>query len=358
MKIGILTFQWANNYGALLQAYALCQRLAAMGHAATVIDYTPENCRAPYWKGWGLNCGRQMPANALRRYRFEQFRRKVLPLSRACNDATELKALAASLDTVIVGSDQVWNGHIVGTADRHYFLDFVSPEKTGIASYAACFGDPSQPGHTTAAAREFLPRFHYVSARNEMSAELVRANGNREAAIVTDPTMLHDFSGIQGTPPVSGHYIAAYYVSPDHAPEGRGVIREIANRLGLPVISVGSDRKVLGADESYVQAGPAEWVNALRHASFICTDSFHGTIFALKFRKPFVVWPGYRTGRLTHLLGACGIPERLLGQENRVDTGALAQRVIDFDAVESRLAPWIDASNAYLRDVFAVRSAG
>ena len=349
MNVGILTFQWANNYGALLQAHALCQALKSLGHQPRLIRFTPKNSRAPRWKGWGLNCGREMPAFARKRFRFERFRNNTLCLTRPCDTTAELLRISRKLDALIVGSDQVWNGHIVGPDVARYFCDFVSSEDCTLISYAATFGDADQPHFTLHAAREHLPKFHHLSVRDDLTARLVEDLAGRRAELVVDPTLLHDFSDFPVKAPVTGPYIACYYVSSEHKAIGREVVQRTRDALGLPVVAIGARKDELGADHSLAGIGPIEWVQAIHGASYLCTDSFHGTIFALKSETPFTAWRGHRPGRLSHLLDPCGLGERLLGDGAIECASELAGKSISFAATNACLAPHVDRSLEYLR---------
>jgi hypothetical protein len=248
---------------------------------------------------------------------------------------------------VIVGSDQVWNGNIVQADAEQYFLGFVGHNPCRRISYAACFGERDQPPQTVAAAGRLLPGFDRISVRNEMSATLVRELSGRDSQVVLDPSLLHDYRNLVPGVPKAAGYIAVYYVSGAHAAAGRDIVGEARRRLRLPVISFGADRRVLHGDRDILSAGPLEWIRLLQQASFICTDSFHGTAFALKFRKPFLAWPGLRVERLESLLTLCGLRERLQ-VTGAADTADLVTTAIDFDGVSAKLAPHVERSLAFL----------
>ena len=350
MNVGILTFHFANNPGALLQAYGLCKRVEELGHTVRVIDYTPPNCRLPWWQGWGLRHG--TPGVGLGRLRFDRFRSGRLPLTQKSPTAGGLRSLATQFNAVIVGSDQVWNGNIVQADAEQYFLGFVGHDSCRRISYAACFGERDQPPRTIAAAGRLLPCFDRISVRNEMSAALVRELSGRDSQVVLDPSLLHDYRGLVPAAPKPAGYIAVYYVSGAHAAAGRDIVREVRRRLRLPVISFGTDRRRLHGDRDILSAGPLEWIRLLHQASFICTDSFHATAFALKFRKPFLAWPGLRVGRLESLLTLCGLRDRLLATDP-ANIADLATTAIDFDGVFARLAPHVTRSLAFLESALS-----
>jgi hypothetical protein len=350
MNVGLLTFHWANNPGALLQAYGLSKSIEGLGHTVRVIDYTPPSWRLPWWQGWGLRHG--TPGVALGRLRFDRFRSGRLPRTDESRTAERLPSLATQFNAVIVGSDQVWNGNIVPADAAQYFLGFVGHNPCRRISYAACFGERDQPPQTIAAAGRLLPAFDRISVRDELSATLVRELSGRDSQLVLDPSLLHDYRGLVPDVPKPSGYIAVYYVSQAHAAAGRDIVGEARKRLRLPVISFGADRRIIHGDRDILSAGPLEWIRLLHQASFICTDSFHATAFALKFRKPFLAWPGLRVGRLESLLTLCGLSERLqvTGRANIAD---LVTRAIDFDGVSARLAPHVGRSLAFLESALS-----
>lgn len=337
MKVGILTFHWANNYGAVLQAYALCHVLNDMGHQVRFIDYAPESLRLRGWQGWGLRSGKELPARALWRMRFAWFRQRYLPTTRRCRTKEALNQVARGFDAVIVGSDQVWNGNIAATFDPTYFLDFVEDASCRKISYAACFGTPEQPEECLAKAGEFLKRFHALSARNEMSAHLAESLSGKKPDIVVDPTLLHEFDELVAPAPRSNGYIAAYYLAEPHLATGIKILKILKKNLGLPIVLVGVNTPVAWADDCITSAGPIQWLKIFQGASFVCTDSFHGTVFSTKLRKPFIAWPGYRPERIRDFLRSCGLENRLVVEPQLEQLQQLIKTEIDFSFVSRRL---------------------
>ena len=353
MKVGVLTFHWADNYGAVLQAHGLCQTLNRLGHTVRLINYVLPAERVRWWRGWGLRGG--SPLHALRRLRYDKFRRHHLPLTRPCQTAEDLRAISVEFDAVIVGSDQVWNGHMLKFNDAPYFLDFVDVRRCRRISYAACFGERNQPRQTLEAAALMLRDFSSISVRNEMSADLVRDLSGREVALVLDPSLLHDYWDVCKPEAKKSGYIAAYcFSSPaDCFAIGQNVMRTARRRLQLPIVAVGPDAMDGHGDSAIVSAGPSEWLRLLHGASFICTDSFHGTSFAVKYRKPFITWSGPRPARISSFLDTCGLRSRLVGSGESFAPEELLETPIDYDAVFERLLPHINTSRTFLENALA-----
>lgn len=360
MKVGILTFHWAYNYGAVLQAYGLYKVLKRLGHEVRFINYAPPSIYVRFWRGWGFRSGRQMPLHALRRLRFDWFRRLYLPESRRYRTAENLRTMAADFDAVIVGSDQVWNWHNFNAFDGTYFLDFI-PNRSQCRriSYAACFGDPRQPAQAAELSGSLLHRFDFLSVRNKMSAELVRNFSDREAEVVLDPTMLYDYEELLAVKPAMQPYIAAYFLSHERIEVASKILCRIRERLQVPVVAIGADQNTVSGDKIEVSVGPSEWLRLLHGAAFICTNSFHGTIFAVKFQKPFIAWSteslrGVRgPARINDFLGVSGLHDRLV---ETADSAALDNRFktpIDYEVVGKKLSPHIDRSRSFLEKSLA-----
>lgn len=350
MNLGILTFHWAYNYGALLQAHGLAQVLRSSGHKIEFINYAPPGLRLAWWQGWGIRSGKHMPARALWRLRFDRFRRRYLPESRPCLTRDDLKAVARKYDAVIVGSDQVWNGNIFNRFDPVYYLDFIKDGGCRRISYGACFGDPHQPSETLSKGGELLRDFDSLSVRNECSAALVESLSGRRPQLVLDPTLLHDYAEFLYPRQSRQPYIAVYYLSNKHFFLGLQVLKTLKHRLGLPSILISADVHSTWADKNILSAGPIQWIQILNESSFICTDSFHGTVFATKLKKPFIAWSGFRPERIKDFLTRSGINDRLIYQPNTRQIDHLVDNNIDFELAADLLAPQISSSIQFLKD--------
>ena len=122
----------------------------------------------------------------------------------------------------------------------------------------------------------------------------------------------------------------------------------------MPVIPIGARNPGLPGDYSAACAGPSEWLQCLQNASFICTNSFHGTVFAIQFRKPFIVWSTPSKGsfrgpaRIEDFLELCGLSNRLVCEPNAAVIAKLADTPIDYDAVSESLLPHINRSRMFL----------
>lgn len=309
-KTGILNLQHTNNFGACLVAYALQTAIERCGSKAQVINYRPEK-KARLFSG------------AFRRERaagrnFEKFRRRFLNLTRMCRNMDDLSELNASLDSFVVGSDQVWRFRYVYRFLQEYLLAFAAPSKT-LFSYAASFGTDFWEGNdqATEIMREKLLRFNRVSVREESGIVICREAFGSEAVRVLDPTLLlsaADYAPIikESQLKLPGRYVAKMIL--DETPEAAAEVERLAKEKGWEVVDIYGSRKKIGGKEAMLCRPVGDWLKLLQNADYVVTDSFHCVCFSLIFEKQFicVVNPERGISRLDSLLGIFGLRDRLI----------------------------------------------
>jgi hypothetical protein len=301
MKVGILTYHYANNYGAVLQCLALQRALENIGVDPEVINYLPAQSRKlPLWRGWGIFKKNRLRNFGLRmislrfgpraRQRFNAFRDDFLKLSSPCRSNRELSIVAEQYDAIIAGSDQIW----LFTEPSAYFLEWGSNYSGTKISYAPSCGTEEQPHYRVQEVSTWLKRVDHLSVRDEYSRKIIYDLTGRNPVIVADPTLLVDLSDIQK--PVDlpyPEYIFAYILGNDIDGNHSRVIDTIRQKYGkLPLVAVVASahkpKKIPWADQLIMDAGPGEWLFLLFNSAFIYTDSFHATLFAVKYSKPFL----------------------------------------------------------------------
>lgn len=309
-KTGILNLQHTNNFGACLVAYALQTAIERCGSKAQVINYRPEKKARPF-------------SGAFRRERaagrnFEKFRRRFLNLTRVCRNMDDLSELNASLDSFVVGSDQVWRFRYVYRFLQEYLLAFAAPSKT-LFSYAASFGTDFWEGNdqATEIMREELLRFNRVSVRKESGIAICREAFGSEAVRVLDPTLLlsaADYAPIikESQLKLPGRYVAKMIL--DETPEAAAEVERLAKEKGWEVVDIYGSRKKIGGKEAMLCRPVGDWLKLLQNADYVVTDSFHCVCFSLIFEKQFicVVNPERGISRLDSLLGIFGLRDRLI----------------------------------------------
>lgn len=310
-----MTFWWSNdNYGQLLQCYALQKYLRDAGHEAYLIRYDSRRDTAgPLHRrlAKALNPvrlaryvrrrageGRLAEENALRR--FDEFRERYLAQSeKLYRSYQELKDSPPEADVYVVGSDQVWNFSFYGSdlkyklpAVHAWFLDFGPPE-TRRVSYAASWSVDSLDRRLVAEIEPLLARFSYVSVREERGIELCRQCGRDDARWVCDPTLLVDpekwrslYRVERVSPPVGGRYLFLYMLNNQCGFDIQKVYDFAAER-GLEVVYVTGNGVLDRRDKCF--ATIPEWLYLIDNAEYVVTNSFHCCVFSALFGRRFGV---------------------------------------------------------------------
>lgn len=355
MKVGILTFHTALNYGAVLQAYALQSILDQLGLQNEIIDYKCEFFEKKYRKFWVNGSLRDkmihvlhFPQFCLRNKRFQPFL-SVLQLSKAYYSKEELRDANRRYDCFITGSDQVWNSACTGFDDT-YFLDFVDdPWKKN--SYAASFGADELPETWKAKDRGLLRNFNKISVRERQGEKMIEDLLGRGASVHVDPVLLlrqQEWKRIAALPK-ERDYILVYLM------ERSGMIdkfvESLSRRTGCGVIYFNSGlRRPVRA--KYIRTGsPEEFVGYLANARYVVTNSFHGTAFSILFHKSFfteLLHPmESKDSRLENILELFHLQDRQI-VDGRCGS---AEKAIDYEQVDRILELEREKSMNYLREV-------
>lgn len=363
-KVGILTRHIYPNYGSLLQCRALENALTSLGVAPRVIDYFPRTDRPFRLAGSRLKESRvrdsaiksaayraiQTPNMAVMSLRFREFQRRHLTLTPTCEDGQHVSALADDLDLILTGSDQVWNS-IHGRLDPVYFLEGQKPDKKH--SYAASFGSSAPPAENRDRVESWLQDFNSISVR-EHSAQRALESMGINARVDVDPVLLHgkqywsEFS--EGHQPRGDRYILVYQLH--NTPRFTERLEEIRRRHNLPVRRVTPDAKMLVEHRaSDYLVDPTKFVALFRDASYVVTDSFHGTAFSLVFGKPiYALLPQSNSTRNQDLLKSVGLSR----SASALDEAPAQDPHYDPEDVEGVLRTRAEDSWSHLRGLVAM----
>jgi hypothetical protein len=361
-KVTILTFHFNQNYGAALQAYATQSFLKSQGYAPEFPAYVPGYMRPSSSPFRGIrHNGRVRPSlvwdkikNIKRAYSFARFRKKYLKICHSANTLSESRALQASSHAVVVGSDQVWNLNWIptGSFDGYFFLDGVLKNETGPRkiSYAACFGTYDQPRAHLDAASKLIGEFDAIFTRNSFTARIINENTLSHSELVVDPTLLPNVDWNFGNhkPLVSGKYIFVYSISEQQKHLAEALIVKMKSETGYKVVRICSENsyEIEGCDKVIKYSGPDEWVNLIRHAEYVITDSFHGCVFAIKFSRKFFAYAlSWRAERIVDLLKGVQLEKFLFESVEGIESANLKETdQIDWDGVSKRIRSMSEAS--------------
>lgn len=342
MKIGILTYHHVPNYGALLQAYALAQVVKAYGHEVEFIDYRPYRAIIYYLKESYLT---PYFVSYVKRYRNirEGFLHKLQMSNKTYYTRAGLKEIPQQYELVICGSDEIWNIRSIRRFDPSYFLDFVNGNVQRV-SYAASFGRTDTLGVYRQRVRELIEKFDYISVRDSNSLEVIRKECKIQPTKVLDPTFLADFSKIISVPNIE-KYVLVYGKLTQ---KQESYVKAIAESMGLMIVSIGFPFKM--TQNNFLTIGPEEWLGYFVRSSYIFTNFYHGAIFSIIFRKPFVFFSRIdKANKINDLLNDLDLKDRFITNEMMLNsTHNNLSFNIDYDKVYSKLDKHILASKAYL----------
>ncbi len=290
-RVGILTFLHNDNYGSALQAYALQRVVRELGFECEHLDYMPDRAEkvrnllrsrnSPKLvleglRKWSVKAG-QDSARA-KSAAIPAFYRHRMRLSRRCRNAKELRNASREYDKLICGSDQIWNPVWLNPV---YFLTF-APEGVRKIAYAPSIGIRTMPAAgKIRKIRKWTKGFDAVSVREEEGAELLEKITGIRAEVMPDPVCLlsrEEWGEIAAPAPAGEKYLLCYFIGENES--YRETVRRISNEMGLRVLEIPVTAEGYSSGfEKLEGIGPEEFLGAVRGASCICTDSFHGLVF-------------------------------------------------------------------------------
>lgn len=374
MNIAILTQPICNNYGGILQNYALQTILERRGHTVTTLNYpvTPgysgsplrhflSNCKRTIHKLTGhpevvwIDLATESRKQVELAHLQKKFIDKHLHLANPTyllNSQTPQNPLNSealnhlNFEAFVVGSDQVWRpryntGHLT-----NLFLDFTEGQKVKRIAYAASLGtdvwefDASQ----TVQCAELAKQFNAISVREASGVSLCKNYLGVEATHVLDPTLMLDaddyLSLCSGNEHPQGDYIAVYTL--DYTKQKMALLNEVSRQLNCPLHLIGRfTKKGYPSIES--------WLEGIAHAKYVITDSFHGTVFSTIFQKQFVTLGNAARGnsRFDSLFATLGIDkERQCNETNTIVR--LLKEDIDYNNINKVKGEWKTKSNKFI----------
>jgi polysaccharide pyruvyl transferase WcaK-like protein len=354
MKVGILTFHYAYNYGAVLQAWGLQQAIETLGHEVCFINYIPPYMRnrvSPF-RGWGLRSGAKLFdtfAHRVRQFKrrkgFSSFVQSNLNVSAHLKSERELCDFCEGLDAVVVGSDQVWNLSWLRELDETYFLGFLKQNKQiRKIAYGACFGQLDQPKQLLKPALDLIKGFDAVGMRNEFGLDILSTCGGIKATQVVDPAFFIPVDSARS----KRNEVSIYAVDQSGAAICQGVANQVSRQFQAEIMAIDSETNIAYDNETsrLVNLSPEAWLDQLSESSFICSESFHGAVFALANQVPFVCASvGHRSYRVDDLIKRYGQSYR-----NLSDTSEFKPEMCALDdRYYSKLKADIAASMAFLK---------
>lgn len=307
-KIGILTYQFADNYGAVLQSYALCRAINQFEDCrANVINYIPPEFRYMTHRGYAQVLFLQ------KRKLFDSF------LMNYCNVEEEIKNTIdyKEYDYICVGSDQVWS-----TSHKEYFLP--KAENVKKITYAASLGYlPDSKRLDENLLKVNVPKFDNISIREDIHRKYIYEICAVETEVVLDPTLLFDkdiyLPIVKESKKEDEGFVFLFYLPHDDETfKAVEIANKIARKYNISIIHSildASDNMFAGKSRCMMYEGVEDFLYYIKNARFVITNSYHATIFAMQFETPFytLVVESMRS-RIDTLAEKLGIESRIVEQ--------------------------------------------
>ena len=345
MKIGLLTYHYSANIGAVMQAYATCRALQELGHEVVIVDI-----RQPEDNHSGLVKLIADVANFKRDRDLRKFRSMHYPpLTRRYLSVDSLRLDPPRVDCLLVGSDQTWNLDISKEMAMAYFLDF-GDERIRRMSYASSFGRDSWPENSpvTKGVQKALTRFQHLSVREATGLDILAHTFGLDGTLVVDPTMLFaDYQELTGPIPEKNELVCYKLERNQAFYTGIEAVKQMA---GMPARLLNNSYPVKGFRYT-CPPGVSEWIRRLGGARMVLTDSFHGTVFSLLYQRNFVAVMNKngRDSRILDLLKAVGLQSRAFESMETLKEDPSWLQPVDYSVVEPRLRAMREVSWDYLK---------
>lgn len=369
MKIDIVTLHRAQNYGSVLQTFALQKQIENLGHQAFILDYYPErytnkgllkrlkNKSSRFKNPLVLLIAKLLiyPSYLRKGIQFNKFMHYLNLAKPSFATNEEGMGRFTDADAYCAGSDQIWNSHWNEGVEKALFLDFV-PKGKLCFSYAASIGLSNIPANEIDETKLLLDKFEFLSLREDKGVEQVKELGRTDAVQCLDPTLLmskEEWSQYVDDGYKGKEYVLTYNLH--HDPEIDKCAKAIASKYHLQI------RNISYNWHDIIRHGHLDWcptvegfLGLIKNAKYVVADSFHATAFSIIFEKPFVViTPEVASSRLSSLLKMLGLDDHNI---NKFTSLKVIEQPIDYIRVKSIIATKQRESISYLSKVFTCKS--
>lgn len=363
---GIITLNTAReyNYGCLLQNYALKHYLNKEGMSADAIWCNAFSfmgaCNAWVYRFLNLDLRKEERKfyavdHAVRKKNdacSAFVKQNIRPKHYFLFNARTHRDIARKFDKVIVGSDQVWNPHwaVDDKSAATYLLTFLPPEKR--VSYAASFGSAELPVRQKQRYKKALQDFCGISVREDAGKKIVEElTGREDVQVLIDPTLLltaDDWDTIAQKPKMlPDRYILTYFLG-DVSPERRAAIAVKAKTMNCQIIDL------MDKNSPFYASGPEQFIYLIKNAAFVCTDSFHASVFSFLYQRPLAIF--HRTGaagdmssRVETFVSKFSLQNCIVTEKTLTEAPAIADYASGFAALERERKK----AKAFLKTVLA-----
>ena len=332
--VGIITLHRTTNYGSVLQAYALQEKIKSLGHEVKIIDYRPSRyTMLSMLKGlknktellkknpFARLAARIIifPSYLLRFRTFKKFVNRYLNLTEdSYIDEDDFGNKLPVFDIYCTGSDQVWNSDWNGKIDKPLFLNF-APDNSKKISYAASFGKEKLDDREIKETERLLQRYDKISVRELSGQKILKNLGINKSKCVLDPTLLlngNEWKKIASKKFQNEEYILVYNLNRNKKIHDYAV--KLSNKTGLKIKYITYQaHDFYKKGKMYCNTSVENYLALIANAKYVVTDSFHGVAFSINFNRDFmVVYPEKFSARLKSILEITGLSGRVASEDS------------------------------------------
>lgn len=378
VKVGLITYHSAYNFGSVLQAYATQEIIKKLTGNCTIINYRISEQRRVYSIFQPVNGIKDIKgivknilvlpfyfARKRRKEGYERLIRDIFHLTEECGNYDEVQKIWNQFDLIVSGSDQIWNKH--SNELKNVSWEYMKPYllagfKGKKISYASSI--PNMSEDETRYISEYLIEFSSIAARELSGANILNSIDKIRAEVVLDPTFLlskeewiSKFNLEKRNIEKKNQYVLYYALNArENIAETRDVVLHWAKKRGLRVkiIAPLSLQYSSPGVEILRDTDPVEFLNLIYNAHTVVTDSYHGTILSINFEKNIYSINGVNQSdiRKTEVLDKLGLQDR-----NIVNLQSLLEdqcTEIDYSAVSLKLEYLMEESLSYLKKALEV----
>lgn len=337
-KVGILTFHRANNYGAVLQCYALQEIIKALGYNVEIINYRQpyieelykpitinDLCRVLKKPRWYFGYFfKVIPKKTHTHIKYKTFREQHLNMSAVFD---KKKDVLNEYDTIIIGSDQVWGLHCTNGVDEVFFGEFPK-KKNKVIGYGISGNIKSLKEIGAKNLRKYYNNFNAISFREDSFQSYIKELVGVESEVVIDPTMLLEkekWECIASKIKEKGNYILTYFLQGvKNSSKLNEDLKHFAKRENCKLVNI--------FDVAY---SPTEFLGWIKNAKYIFTTSFHATVFSIIFNKEVYALRTHNghDARYVNLLSKLDISDRAIEADDIIN---MEINTTDYVRVNSR----------------------
>ena len=382
--IGICIKYFHENYGGMLQAYATIKLLEKYKVTYEIIRYEKKkdfkfivqsiprifnpilinDKYEAFQKKLSFKGHPEFKKNdSVRMQAFDKFRKEKFSnkLSNVYYGYENLKDGAKKYDAVLTGSDQLWSP--AGLPTNFYNLMFV-PDNIRKISYASSFGVKYIPWYQKNRTKEFLNRIEFISMRENTGKDIVKKLTGRDVPVVLDPVFMFNKREWKELIPIeklyNEKYIFAYFLGANT--DYRKAVEELAQKKGLKIVTLRHLDQYVEYDEKFgdyapYDVAPNQFLNILRDAEYVCTDSFHGAVFSIIHEKKFIVFNRYdeaskhsKNSRIDSLCENFGLSDRRY--HGNIEN--IADKEIDYARVKETYDKLKNKSEKYIEEALSL----